>query len=72
MMIASGDGCDDTHCCHDYDSREDTGTSSCDVTIAAVVVGGVALDVVVVVVVVVSSRCVCRRTGWCDSFAGMC
>ena len=22
-------------------------------------------------VVVVGSRCVCRRAGWCDSFAGM-
>ena len=25
-----------------------------------------------VVVVVVGSVCVCRRTGWCDFFAGMC
>ena len=28
--------------------------------------------VLVLVLVVVGSRCVCRRAGWCDSFAGMC
>ena len=30
------------------------------------------VDFLVFVVVVVGSRCVCRRAGWCDSFAGMC